>query len=1059
MGGEGSDILIGGNGKDKLEAGKGNTSTDVLIGDGFQLTGLSIDDLFSALHGYSKTKTLNFTLQLVPLAGDSDELIGGDGSLLAIGGGGADKISGGKGTNLVLGDSLRSNSSSGSFSAGKISESLAEAIGVVRNLLKTIQLDQDGDDEIDCSQGTANVILGGGGGDRITGGGGALDVLLGNDGDDQIDGKQGFNFIVGGLGNDRLQGGDSGNVIIGDDLKLQHFALDVDALLKLQVWKAISTLRFELTIEGNGDDVIHGGNGFDFLVGGFGDDEIYGQNGLNIVFGDLPRMQVGGIGSLVVNFGSWAKDIASAIATPDPIGKFKALVKIAESIWEALNGLFESDVENMDTYIGGNDTDIVFGGEGNDFLYGMGGVDLLVGGRGNDWLSAGGDPLHPDGFFKDWAFGGPGNDFFEGGPGRDFLGSTGGDDVFFGFDGDDFITGGIGDDLLFAGSGNNSVRSSSGNDLIEGTTDDHDAELSDFLIDGETLWVNSLEDNSTENDDKLTLREAILEANSRPGTNLVRFAPDLTASLAQGEFADIVLSGSMPIISKKLFVLGDLQGRIRIDANGLSQVFLVEQNVPFRLHSLEIFGYQDAFDFGDAPASYGVLSADNGPRHRIVDQGPRLGKRIDPEREGSHNEGAYGDDQRFLASDEDGLYFTSPLVLGATGAIIVETTGDAGFLDAWIDWNGNGFFDHPEEWLTGDSIGMLAGLNVVPLNIPNDAKLGEVFLRLRVSSMGGLTPLGSAEDGEIEDHRLFILPDNQENDIEWTLLDGSSSWLAEETRYKWEFEGKTIFDIPAQSVRELRAVGQENGAKLHWYGQDRKLTVDGSLGGVTLFGDGMGELIDFSNTSALHQRNIHSVDLRGASKNQLLLSHQAVSQLLDGAGTLTVYLDASDSLDPGSGWKLLDPGLYRGSFVRVLGHEDLRIAVHGPSDWQNPLSKLDVDSSGSIVPLDALLIINELNMPKYLDSRPALRNAADLETFPAYFDTSGDYKLTPLDVLLVINHLNRRGGGEGEHPSIDSISVVPEESEQMVVSTSSRFNVMQYWWDDSEDTRRNKRKQ
>ena len=31
------------------------------------------------------------------------------------------------------------------------------------------------------------------------------------------------------------------------------------------------------------------------------------------------------------------------------------------------------------------------------------------------------------------------------------------------------------------------------------------------------------------------------------------------------------------------------------------------------------------------------------------------------------------------------------------------------------------------------------------------------------------------------------------------------------------------------------------------------------------------------------------------------------------------------------------------------------------SDWQNPLFNLDVDDNGSVAPLDALIVINDLN--------------------------------------------------------------------------------------------------
>ena len=73
-------------------------------------------------------------------------------------------------------------------------------------------------------------------------------------------------------------------------------------------------------------------------------------------------------------------------------------------------------------------------------------------------------------------------------------------------------------------------------------------------------------------------------------------------------------------------------------------------------------------------------------------------------------------------------------------------------------------------------------------------------------------------------------------------------------------------------------------------------------------------------------------------------------------------------------------------------------------DWTNPTEPLDVNANGDIVPLDALLIINELNE----------NGSSQLGPGPAsstmYMDTDGDGFVKPLDALLVINHLNEVSG-------------------------------------------------
>ena len=65
------------------------------------------------------------------------------------------------------------------------------------------------------------------------------------------------------------------------------------------------------------------------------------------------------------------------------------------------------------------------------------------------------------------------------------------------------------------------------------------------------------------------------------------------------------------------------------------------------------------YDFGDAPSPYPTLLADNGPRHDVVDFGPRLGVTLDGEYDGLPDAAALGDDTNF--DDENGVTFTTPL--------------------------------------------------------------------------------------------------------------------------------------------------------------------------------------------------------------------------------------------------------------------------------------------------------------------------------------------------------------------------------------------------------------
>ena len=84
--------------------------------------------------------------------------------------------------------------------------------------------------------------------------------------------------------------------------------------------------------------------------------------------------------------------------------------------------------------------------------------------------------------------------------------------------------------------------------------------------------------------------------------------------------------------------------------------------------------------------------------------------------------------------------------------------------------------------------------------------------------------------------------------------------------------------------------------------------------------------------------------------------------------------------------------------------EDYMVTI-GLNPWTNPDDPLDVDASGEVAPLDALLTINELNEPMYSDP---ITGELDLNvvTPPYFFDANGDGFVSPIDALLVINKLN-----------------------------------------------------
>ncbi len=97
---------------------------------------------------------------------------------------------------------------------------------------------------------------------------------------------------------------------------------------------------------------------------------------------------------------------------------------------------------------------------------------------------------------------------------------------------------------------------------------------------------------------------------------------------------------------------------------------------------------------------------------------------------------------------------------------------------------------------------------------------------------------------------------------------------------------------------------------------------------------------------------------------------------------------------------------YLGATAEITVQDDEAL-----TPWRNPRNSLDVDNSGQVVPLDALLVINSLNTegPRKL---PA--SLPDPFEPVRYLDCNGDGSLSAIDALLVINFLNTRVSGEGE---------------------------------------------
>ncbi|HMT93856.1 SdrD B-like domain-containing protein [uncultured Thiothrix sp.] len=199
-------------------------------------------------------------------------------------------------------------------------------------------------------------------------------------------------------------------------------------------------------------------------------------------------------------------------------------------------------------------------------------------------------------------------------------------------------------------------------------------------------------------------------------------------------------------------------------------------------------------DYGDAPASYGT------PSHTIV-SGIRLGATApDGETAAQPSIGANLDDTTGT-DDEDGITLPA-LTQGQTTTITTTVVGAGGYLQGWIDWNGDGdFADSGEQVATniqdnlvGDTNNVL-GTIAFSVAVPANAVTTPTYARFRWSTTISLDAITAAVNGEVEDYALTI-----------TNPSGQSS-----------LSGKVWFDSNNDGIQNDGTTAYIGGAKVELY--------------------------------------------------------------------------------------------------------------------------------------------------------------------------------------------------------------------------------------------------
>lgn len=145
----------------------------------------------------------------------------------------------------------------------------------------------------------------------------------------------------------------------------------------------------------------------------------------------------------------------------------------------------------------------------------------------------------------------------------------------------------------------------------------------------------------------------------------------------------------------------------------------------------------------------------------IVNSRLRLGASVDAEAAATTNAAATGDDLTGT-DDEDGITLPASVLPGTSSSLtarVTNTRGSTSYLNAWIDFNGNGSFGDSGEQIASNVTVANKTSNsnrTINFSVPANAASGTVGVRVRLTSTTNPGATGASGFGEVEDHLLTI---------------------------------------------------------------------------------------------------------------------------------------------------------------------------------------------------------------------------------------------------------------------------------------------------------------
>ncbi|HIF9171671.1 TPA: GEVED domain-containing protein [Photobacterium damselae] len=243
-------------------------------------------------------------------------------------------------------------------------------------------------------------------------------------------------------------------------------------------------------------------------------------------------------------------------------------------------------------------------------------------------------------------------------------------------------------------------------------------------------------------------------------------------------------------------------------------------------------------DLGDAPDTtvgtginnYTTTYENDGAQHVQADTDDnglidlRMGNLWDADLGDLQDIGAIADDNNNF-DDEDGVTLVQSATKGENFDITVNVVEDSGRtstgqrLYAWLDFNLDGDWDDAGEQVVADASAAI-GNNSYSVPIPAGAVVGYSYLRVRLcSDVGCDSPIGLANDGEVEDYRVLIsdlVGNNQCDLIVQTRLPISA------TDYSYNSLDVTVDPITfTDIVNPINITNQSNIANINAIGFNR----------------------------------------------------------------------------------------------------------------------------------------------------------------------------------------------------------------------------------------------